>query len=191
MNPDPLKAEIRTRMRQQRAALDLLEVMRASDRIAARVTALPEFTRAAVICCYLSMPGEVETRLILEAAWKAGKRVAMPAARDDGEYIPAWYTPQEPMLHGAFGLLQPLTPHWAKPDRYDLMLVPGVAFSTSGVRLGHGKGYYDRMLARLAGRIECRAGLCLASQLVAGLPAGEHDVGMDIVVTEAALYRAT
>jgi 5-formyltetrahydrofolate cyclo-ligase len=185
------KAGIREVIRRQRASLDAGWVSATSARIAERFTSLPEFKRAEVICVYLSLPGEVETRAILEVAWKQGKRVAMPAPRDDGEYMPAWLTPDEPMIRGAFGLMEPLTPHWAKPDRFDLVVVPGVAFSLTGARLGHGRGYYDRMLARLAKRVACRVGLCFSFQIVPELPVTEDDVGMDAMVTESTVTRMT
>lgn len=186
-----LKAEIRNRMRRQRASLDPLWIRQVSRQIADRVVALPEFKRAEVICCYLSLPGEVDTRAILEAAWRAGKQVAVPAPRDDGEYLPAWIGPDEPLSKGRFGLLEPLTPQWAKPDRFHLAIVPGVAFSPRGGRLGHGRGFYDRLLARLARRLDSRVGIAFACQIVADLPTGETDVGMDVVVTENELYRIT
>jgi len=191
MSAPPSKTELRDLMRKARAARDAGWVAATSRRIADRVTALPEFKRASVIGCFLSLPGEVDTRPILEAAWKAGKKVAMPARRDDGEYMPAWYSPDEPMTREAFGLLQPLNPHWAKPDRFDLMLIPGVAFARNGARLGHGRGYYDRMLARLAGRLDCRVGICFTAEVLPEIPVSETDVGMDAVVTEEALYRAS
>jgi len=191
MSASPSKAELRDQMRKARAARDAGWVAATSRRIADRVTALPEFKRASVIGCFLSLPGEVDTRPILEAAWKSGKKVAMPARRDDGEYMPAWYSPDEPMTREAFGLLQPLNPHWAKPDRFDLMLIPGVAFARNGARLGHGRGYYDRMLARLAGRLDCRVGICFTAEVLPEIPVSETDVGMDAVVTEEALYRAS
>ena len=191
MSMVPTKAGIRDLMRSQRAALDPVWVSSTSTLILKRVVALPEFSRATVVCCYLSLPGEAETRMIMEAAWKFGKRIAIPARRDDGEYMPAWFTPDEPMIHGAFGLQQPLVPQWAKPDRFELVLVPGVAFSKEGARLGHGRGYYDRMLARLAKRVDCRAGVCFNFQLVPDVPVSEDDVGMDVIVTEAVVYRTT
>lgn len=191
MTSTPAKAEIREAMRRQRASLDALWVKTTSLRLAERVVALPEFKRASVMCCYLSLPGEVDTELIVGTAWKAGKQVSIPARRDDGEYMPAWFTPDEPMTGGRFGLAEPLTPHWAKPDQFDLFIIPGVAFSTTGGRLGHGRGYYDRMLSRLAARVGCRAGVCFASQLVADLPVAGHDVPMDLVVTEDSVYRIT
>ena len=185
------KTQIRLKMRPQRAALDTGWVLLTSRRIADRMVALPEFQRAEVVCCYLALTGETQTQLIMEAAWKAGKRVAVPALRDDGEYMPVWITPDEPLSAARFSVRQPTTPHWAKPDRFDLIVVPGVAFSAEGGRMGHGRGFYDRMLARLGARVGCKAGICFNSQMVPGLPMAEHDVRMDVVVTEEAVYRAT
>lgn len=191
MSSGATKVEIRAAMRTQRAGLDPAWVLTASAGLSERVVALPEFKRASVVCCYLSLPGEVQTRTIMEAAWRAGKRIAVPCARDDGEYMPAWLTPEEPLASGRFAVRQPAVPQWAKPDGFDLVLVPGLAFTEKGGRLGHGRGYYDRMLARLGRHVQCKAGLCFACQIKPDLPVLDHDVGMDIVVTEDRVYRIT
>ena len=191
MSTPPTKHGIRDLMRRQRSTLDAGWVSETSALLSDRVIGLPEFNRAAVVCCYLSLPGEVETRKILEAAWKLGKRVALPMPREDGEYMPAWFTPDEPMTRGSFGLMRAVTPHWAKPERFELILVPGLAFSKTGSRLGHGRGYYDRMLARLAKRLDCRTGLCFNSQIRPEWPVSAEDVGMDLIVTESTVYRIT
>lgn len=176
-------------MRKRRANLDASWVLTQSRSITARLVVLPEFQRAEVVLGYLSLPGEVNVDGILEAAWKAGKRVAVPAVRDDGEYMPAWLTPNESLTHGGFNVRQPVSPFWAKPDAYGLVVVPGVAFTANGARLGHGKGFYDRMLARLRARVQCRAGVCFSFQLAPELPVTETDVGMNVVVTEDQVYR--
>ena len=185
------KSDIRLAMRKQRAAFIRDGMAAASRRIAERVMALPEFRRAETLCLYQAFAGEVETKTVAAAAWKAGKRVAIPARRQDGEYMPAWYTPDEPMTRGHFSVMEPVTPHWAKPDRFDLLMIPGLAFSATGARLGHGRGYYDRMLARLGKRVGTKVGVCFAAQLVPEIPISESDVGMDLVVTEDAVTRAT
>ena len=191
MNGPLTKAEIREAMRKRRALLDALRALGASRTIAERITALPEFKRAEVVCGYLSLPGEVETQAILDAAWKAGKKVCVPTARDDGEYIPAWLTPSESVTIGRFKVRQPTVPFWAKPDRCDFVVLPGVAFSRTGARVGHGTGFYDRMLARLGAKVECKAGVCFSFQLLPEIPVAEYDVGMDLVVTEDNVYRTT
>jgi 5-formyltetrahydrofolate cyclo-ligase len=191
MNSTVTKEEIRAAMRKQRLGLKADWVLTASARLAERVIVLPEFKRSSVVCCFLSLAGEVQTQAIMEAAWKTGKRIAVPCSRDDGEYMPAWFTPDEPLATGAFAVRQPATPHWAKPDGFGLVLVPGLAFSERGGRLGHGRGYYDRMLARLGRHVDSKAGLCFSCQVVPAVPMMEQDVAMDLVVTENAVFRTT
>lgn len=191
MNAPPSKAEIREAMKKRRATLDAVWSLAASRKVAERITSLPEFKRADVICCYLALSGEVDSQAILDAAWKVGKKVAVPAARDDGEYYPAWLTPSESVTTGRFKVRQPTVPFWAKPDRFDFVVIPGLAFSEKGVRLGHGAGFYDRMLARLGAKVECKAGICFSFQFLPEVPATEQDVGMDLVVTEEKIYRTT
>ncbi len=191
MNSLKTKAEWRKIMQQQRAGMDGARVSTDSCRIAERVISLIEFKRAEVVFCYLAFSGEVQTEAIMEEAWKAGKRIAVPCSRDDGEYMPVWLTPGEPLISGRFSVRQPATPYWAKPDCFNLILVPGLAFSETGARLGHGRGFYDRMLARLGRHVECKTGLCFSSQIAPHLPVSEHDVGMDVVITENAVFRTT
>ena len=67
------------------------------------------------------------------------------------------------------------------------MIVPGVGFSRTGGRMGNGQGYYDRLLMNV--RMNCPlVALCYESQLFDNLIIGPHDVFMDKVVTEAAVY---
>lgn len=176
-------------MRKRRASLDAGWVLAQSRAITARVIVLPEFQRAEVVLGYLSLPGEVNVDGILAAAWKAGKRVAVPAVRDDGEYMPAWFTPNESLTPAGFKVRQPTIPFWAKPDGYGLVIVPGVAFAADGARLGHGKGFYDRMLARLGSKVRSKVGVCFSFQLAPEIPVTETDVGMNVVVTEDQVYR--
>jgi len=183
------KDSIRSVMRKRRVSLDAGWVLTHSRTISDRVVALPEFQRAEVVLGYLSLPGEVNVDGILSAAWKAGKRVAVPAVRDDGEYMPVWLTPDESLIPGGFQVRQPVVPFWAKPDAFGLVVVPGVAFTAQGDRLGHGKGFYDRMLARLGAKVPSKVGVCFSFQLAPELPVNDLDVGMNVVVTEEQVYR--
>jgi 5-formyltetrahydrofolate cyclo-ligase len=69
------------------------------------------------------------------------------------------------------------------PGLLDVVLVPGLAFTPDGHRLGQGGGHYDRFLARLRG--ECvTVGVCFHEQVVTELPVEEHDILVDVVVTD-------
>jgi len=180
---------IRKEMQAHRAGLDPAWCRTAGARIADTLAALPEFALAEVVLAYLDYPREVPMDATLRAVWHAGKRVAVPALREDGEYMPAWLTPADSTPVAKFGVRQPFPLYWAKPDRFDVVIVPGVAFTRQGGRLGHGRGYYDRMLARLRPRVGVRIGVCFASHLVEAVPMDEHDVPMDLVVTETGVFR--
>ncbi len=68
-------------------------------------------------------------------------------------------------------------------EKLDLVVVPGLAFSADGHRLGQGGGWYDRFLART--RADCtKVGVCFAGQVVPQVPIEPHDVPLDLVVTD-------
>ena len=67
------------------------------------------------------------------------------------------------------------------PDEIDAIVVPGVAFTVKGVRMGRGKGFYDRYLAQ-SGFAALKIGVCYREQLVPDIPAEPHDVAMDAVI---------
>lgn len=184
------KSALRATMLGRRTAIDPDVVRAASARLAERVTLLPEFKAAETVLTYLALPQEAQTERIIECAWLAGKQVAVPAARLDREYVPVWVKPGDAVATARFGVREPVVQVPAKPDRFDLVIVPGVAFTGSGARLGHGKGFYDRLLARLGARVRCKMGLCLDFQVVQAIPVTEWDVGMDVVVTEDRVYRS-
>ncbi len=68
----------------------------------------------------------------------------------------------------------------------DLILVPGLAFTKDGARLGRGGGYYDRLLANCPPRTR-RIGICFAAQIVASLPTEPHDQRVERVITESSI----
>jgi 5-formyltetrahydrofolate cyclo-ligase len=184
------KAALRVAMLARRVASDPDVIKAASERAASNITALPEFKGAKTILVYLARPQEVQTDRIIECAWQAGIQVAVPAARLDGEYVPVWLKPGDAVALARFRVPEPVVQVLAKPDRFDLVIVPGVAFTEEGARLGHGKGFYDRMLARLGRRARCKMGICFQFQLVPAMPVSDRDVGMDGVVTEDRVYRS-
>ena len=88
------------------------------------------------------------------------------------------------LRRGAFGIAEPEPgARTCPPGEIDLVVVPGVAFTAGGVRLGRGKGYYDRYLSQAEFR-GATVGVCYAHQLVGELPSEPHDVAVDCVVAE-------
>ena len=83
------------------------------------------------------------------------------------------------LIPGQFGIREPAP--GPSPDQLDLIVVPGLAFSAEGNRLGRGAGFYDRFLAT-APQTTLKIGVCFEFQQVSSIPHEPHDVTMDVVV---------
>jgi len=175
------KNEIRAAMKRLNRALTLDERRAASERIFGRVAAWPGFTEARCVGLFCSLADEPDTAAAL-AAWSRGKRVAVP--RVEGTEMRFYDYAPATMVCGAFGIREPgPDASLCRPEEIDLIIVPGVAFTRSGARLGRGRGYYDRYLSQ-PGMRALKVGVCYAHQLVDTLPAEPHDVTMDSVICD-------
>lgn len=176
------KKELRDLLRVRNRALDPLARARASREIFRRIERLDAFAKARTVGCFCSLPDEPDTAEAL-VRWSRSKCVAVPRVEGDAmrffRYDPAV------MRRGAFGITEPGTEAVAcDPAALDLIIVPGVAFTAAGQRMGRGRGYYDRYLAQ-PGLHAVKIGVGYAYQLVGELPVEPHDVAMDGVVTDA------
>ena len=88
----------------------------------------------------------------------------------------------ERMASGSFGIDEPQGAELCPPEQIEVMVVPGVAFTRSGARMGRGRGYYDRYLGAAEAAHIYKIGTCFACQLVDELPTELHDVAMERVV---------
>lgn len=184
------KAAWRTELRARLASLDRETARRAAGRIAERALALPEVRSAAGVLSCLSFGAEVPTAGLVEALLAEGRPVYVPrVARGDAVLRVHPYPCRLETL--SFGLRQP---HAGEPEltaaevdsTIGVALVLGLGFDRRGYRLGYGRGYFDRFLA---GRPFPAVGLAYELQLVDRLPVEEHDVPMDVVLTERSVVR--
>lgn len=182
------KQELRARMSQRRSELEPDWIRRESNQVQSLVTEWDRFANAGVLGCYLALPDEVQTSGIIATAHGAGKCVLVPAF--DAALRVYRFCRLEPgtaMVRGPFRVPEPASPAWADDVRIDLLIVPGVAFDTSGGRLGHGKGYIDRLLKRGAGMLGATAGLAFEFQILPAVPMQASDVHLDFVVSAACI----
>ena len=131
---------------------------------------------------YHPLPDEVDVSPLLDISLEAGKRVLLPVVEGDHLLLREYVGPQSLAL-GAYGIMEPVGDDYPE-SRYgeiDLALIPGMAFDSKMRRLGRGKGYYDRLLPRLA--CAYRMGVCFPFQLLPKVASEEHDMPMDDVVT--------
>ncbi len=134
--------------RNRRPLLERSEVARA---IALQLTAAPEVRRAATVAAYVAIGSEPGTAPLLHALVAAGKRVVLPVLLPDGDLDWAAYAGDQDLAPARYGLLEPVGSRLGVDAvaTADVVLVPGLAVSTRGERLGRGGGSYDRALARV------------------------------------------
>lgn len=184
------KADIRRAIRERRAQLERAWVRRASEQIQRRVLALAEWAAARQVFCYLATPLEVQTGALLEACRRAGKQAWVPAWRPDtARYECVRFDPGLALVPGRHGIREPAKPAWEVPEPCELAIAPGLAFDRHGGRIGHGGGHYDRLLAQKPFLCSCKIGLAFAFQIRDAVPATARDAAMDVVVTEARVFR--
>jgi 5-formyltetrahydrofolate cyclo-ligase len=185
----------------RRAAYDARNCQPDKDRVSqiavATLLQLPEYQAAPTVLWYLDCRSELRTRHVLPEALASGKRIIVPYCTVDDAGANKlglwWLQNMDELIIGKWKILEPPRERWGEPGKelqpvqLDLVVVPGVAFSRNGGRMGNGQGYYDRLLDRV--RPDCQLiGLCYECQLFDDLVVGPHDVFMDKVVTERAIY---
>ncbi len=167
------KPTLRRRMRQTCELIDDRTLR--SVQLWAEVAELPEYRSAHIVMAFDSMVTEPETDGLFARLQRDGKVLVLP--RIVGDRL-------EPALVGTgtmpatWGIREPQGPP-VDPATIDLIIVPGVAFTAAGARLGHGKAYYDRFLP---GTRAFTVGACFAEQLVDELPLEPHDVVLHRVI---------
>lgn len=132
----------------------------------------------------LSIHGEVETRPIIERAWKLGKRVAVPKSNPRLRTL-AFYVIQsfQQVEKGYAGIMEPDLKQTKKinHDEIDLLFVPGLVFDREGYRIGYGGGYYDRFLRTYRNKT---LSLAFDFQIVDRLPRYSYDLPVQCIITE-------
>jgi 5-formyltetrahydrofolate cyclo-ligase len=191
------KAEIRAQGAARRRGRGRDEIAARSAALCAHVLAAPGWRAASSVAAFVGVKNECDTRVLLEQALQAGKRLWLPrmAGRPPQQAIEFVAVADLAQLAPAgFGLLEPREGPGvplAATDA-DLALIPGLAFTRGGLRLGYGKGYYDAALAPLRARPRpLRLGVCFADELVDVLPVEPHDVGVHALVTDAGMFDCT
>lgn len=180
------KETLRQQLTMVRQALSPAVRDTGSRRIVDFLTQLPEYPTSQRIGMYAATPGEVDLRLFFDRCRADGKSCFFPRVEGgdmDFYAVLAW----SDLVPGTYGILAPRPDSLRlAPGKFDLMVVPGVAFDRHGHRLGRGKGFYDRYLPRVGGY---HIGACFDGCVVETLPHEPHDAGVHLLVTESGVLR--
>ena len=147
---------------------------------------LPQVSGAGTVAAYYSVGSEPSTQSLVYALWKQGHYVVLPVLMPDGDLDWASYEGPDSMVPGPRGLLQPSEARRGADTvaRADVVIVPALAVSESGMRLGRGGGSYDRALARVGEQVPTIA-LLYDDELLPSVPAAPHDRPVRAVATPA------
>lgn len=160
-----------------------------SKQICATFMTLPEYEAARTIMFYVDARSEVRTRNSLQDALNTHKKIVVPWCNPQQELELFHLEDMSELALGMYKILEPkpelrhLPQKIVQPEHLDLVMVPGVAFDRRGARMGHGFGYYDKLLSRVRGEAP-RIALAFECQFFDEIPVQEHDMFMHKIVTE-------
>ena len=183
MQIDKEKALIRKQMLEKMDSVSRDVIVRASSVIERKVLDYVDREGIKSVFIYLSFGNEIITDGIIEGLRRRDITVSVPVieAREMKSVI---FEQGDSLVTGHFGIREPVRRCYA--DDAELCLVPGIAFDRSLMRLGHGRGYYDRYLLRCPQAIRVCA--AFEVQRLERVVTEPHDLRMNYIVTEKACY---
>ncbi len=178
-----MKKELRLRLIKKRKALSDHEREEKSKGILRCLELLPEIKKSKSVLCYVSIREEVSTREFIEKNINT-KKIIVPVMIDN-QIVPCILSSVNELSPGKFGIPEPIN-----KNRYngeiDCILVPGIGFDMEGYRIGYGYGHYDIFLRNRKG---IKIGLCFEAQLQKKFPHEQHDIPMNIIITQKRVIR--
>ena len=176
------KQSIRRLIRLRKSRLTADERRQQSHEIMRLLEDLPVFQKAHVVLLYASLPDEVQTMEFI-SKWQGRKQILLPVVVGD-ELEVREYALGTSLEVGNYGIPEPRLGRVVTDySVIDLAIIPGVAFTMDGKRLGRGKGYYDRLLSHPTFGSVYKLGICYPFQLLSELPTSSHDVSLDEILT--------
>lgn len=186
------KKDIRKSILYERNNLSDIEAIEKSKIIINKLISLEEFKNSKVVFVYMDFKNEVKTGEIINTLFRENKRVVVPWTDTvNTEIIPTEIMDLErDLVNSSFGYLEPKREEERQVniEEIDLIIVPGVAFDKKLNRIGFGKGYYDRIL-KVKRKDAHAIAIAYEFQVLDEIPQEEHDIKMDLIITEENIYK--
>lgn len=173
------KKALRAEIREKKRAMTEAEIVSRSAALGELFLASDAYKNAKTIYGYLPYNQEVRTIPMLEQAIADGKKVAVPKVIGD-TMVFIYMDDLSRVEKGYAGIPEPVDNEPVADDKEALVLMPGIAFTKKGDRMGYGGGFYDRFLADEPNHPTLA--LCYAFQMVEKLPTEEYDIPVDVVL---------
>lgn len=177
------KSNLRKQLRAEASRHGLAERREASARICERLRMQDRWNRARSVLLFAPMTDEPDIWPLVGEALSVGRSVALPRyCRPSDEYEACEVAdPGRQIRLGHCGIREPDETGKIIPwNKLDFVLIPGIGFGVDGMRLGRGKGYYDRLLGRTDG---FKCGVAFDWQVMDGIPSEAHDIRLDCILT--------
>ncbi|MFA7637558.1 MAG: 5-formyltetrahydrofolate cyclo-ligase [Monoglobales bacterium] len=181
------KVEIRKILIEKRAQMSEAEVHEKSSAAADVFLSSGIYKNSDCIMIYMQLGNETDTSEIMKAAFRDGKKLVLPVTDPKGfEITPVLIAEDTTFAQGTFSVTEPVGAKKANISDIDVVIVPGLSFDKKGNRLGFGKGCYDKFLINANA---LKVGYCYDFQVLDEIPADEHDIKMDYLITEKGLVK--
>jgi len=178
------KKELRTQFKVQREQLGAEQIKQKSQIIEKKLLNWSVLKNVKNIMCYVSKDTEVATHHLIKTLLQMNKIVAVPLIIKKGLMKPVVIHDFAQLVVADFKTLQPQT-NYSLDEKIDLKLVPALAVSQKGDRLGWGAGFYDRFISKY--QPQFNVALIFDCQLVDQLPTTEFDQKLDGAISESKL----
>lgn len=143
---------------------------------------LSEVKRAETFFVYKSFASEFDTKKLIDTLLKQGKKVYLPRVERQ-DMVAVLYQDKDTMSKSNYGIEEPLGKAYS--GKIDMAVIPLLAVTKDGARLGYGGGYYDKFLKN---RDCLKIAYCYDFQIVDDVPKEEHDVLVDLIVTDKQVF---
>ena len=168
--------------RRDNTSFDLLKI--ASKKMQKRINKVYAFKDAQKVGLYYPIGSEILTQDIIQELISKGKQVFLP--KMIGENLEFRKIEDFSSLEiGRFDIMEPKDDCPSDED-LDIIVVPTVGISPSGVRLGYGHGFYDKFLAK---KDTITISPVLEKQIIKNIPKSDHDINMDWIITEDRMFQ--